>query len=535
MDLSRRHFLRTAGAGLGGLIAMGALKEQPVLASFNPGVNGTNAVALAISASTSSRLATYVIAASDAPSHVKSAADAVCTGINDHLVIQQAIDSLPAGQALVHLSGGHFYPGDMITLDTARTKAITLEGEGRGDMDETHENAQTSIVITKAFNATSPDPGEIPGGTALYCKMDTDFTSVLLRDFKITMKVGSPAQRKVTGIYVWGAWKRQNVDAQNVLINYPARGYYSYGSHDELFNIWIRNHGDHGIMLRDSPDGNLTNCLTEGVNDAWGRGIALYGSRQHTLTNCWAGTAGAEGFYFENSDRNMMIGCKADHCAWNGAKFLNSDACQVIGGQFWDNCQIGGDLQDRSGIALTETSQHCALIGAQVFDDQSAKTQQYGIQMLDSTDSVTLLGNQVWGHASLDIQAGAGGSIATDIEVKSAELTLSSSVAVDLDAYFATKDCVLVGYRAFYTQATNANTGVQVRIGKYAASSALNNAYFSSFTSETSKARGYSKYYNVNALSNRKISRGDVITVGTAGKKLGSGRIVISLLIANTM
>jgi hypothetical protein len=69
------------------------------------------------------RTATYVVAASDAPTWVKAQADAVCDGTNDEIEIQTAIDTVEtSGGGIVSLSAGTFNmsttsPGAHITSD----------------------------------------------------------------------------------------------------------------------------------------------------------------------------------------------------------------------------------------------------------------------------------------------------------------------------------------------------------------------------------------------------------------------------------
>jgi len=62
----------------------------------------------ATGASEAPRTATYVVAASDAPAHVKRQADYVCDGTDDQVEIQAAIDALPALGGEVRLSQGTF-------------------------------------------------------------------------------------------------------------------------------------------------------------------------------------------------------------------------------------------------------------------------------------------------------------------------------------------------------------------------------------------------------------------------------------------
>jgi len=92
------------------------------------------------------RTATYVVAASDAPTHVKAQADYECDGTADDVQIQAAIDALPVpsviytnmieGGGKVLLSGGQFNISSPIEIDRP---SMTLEGMGR---------AQTSLKLT---------------------------------------------------------------------------------------------------------------------------------------------------------------------------------------------------------------------------------------------------------------------------------------------------------------------------------------------------------------------------------------------------
>lgn len=81
------------------------------------------------------RTATYVVAASDAPAHVKAQADFVCDGIADNVEIQAAIDAIPAGFApdfsggVLRLSEGTFSISSQIDLPE---KYLTIQGAGMG-------------------------------------------------------------------------------------------------------------------------------------------------------------------------------------------------------------------------------------------------------------------------------------------------------------------------------------------------------------------------------------------------------------------
>jgi len=79
------------------------------------------------------RTATVVVAAADAPDHLKSAADFVCAGKDDHLVVNAAISALPGTGGRVHLTGGSFsigaIEGTFGGITVARSNVL-LTGEG---------------------------------------------------------------------------------------------------------------------------------------------------------------------------------------------------------------------------------------------------------------------------------------------------------------------------------------------------------------------------------------------------------------------
>jgi len=62
------------------------------------------------------RTATYVVAASSSPAHVKRQADYVCDGVDDQVEIQAAIDASPEG-GTVALTIGDFIISGTINLN----------------------------------------------------------------------------------------------------------------------------------------------------------------------------------------------------------------------------------------------------------------------------------------------------------------------------------------------------------------------------------------------------------------------------------
>lgn len=86
------------------------------------------------------RSATYVVAASNAPAHVKAQADYVCDGTDDNVEIQVALNALPAGGGVVQLTAGTFtLSANIVAYGSYRT----LQGTGSATIIK----ATTDVVV----------------------------------------------------------------------------------------------------------------------------------------------------------------------------------------------------------------------------------------------------------------------------------------------------------------------------------------------------------------------------------------------------
>jgi hypothetical protein len=117
----------------------------PALKAIDNG-DGTYSMGVKLSSSSvyaTGRCATYVIAASDAPAHVKAQADYVCDGTADDVQIQAAIDALTNPFGRICLSSGTFYIASPIVI---HNKMLALWGQGVGET--TLEQAGEGDIIS---------------------------------------------------------------------------------------------------------------------------------------------------------------------------------------------------------------------------------------------------------------------------------------------------------------------------------------------------------------------------------------------------
>ena len=92
------------------------------------------------------RTATYVVAAGNAPAHVKAQADFVCKGVADNVEIQAALDALPA------IGGGVFLPAGTYNcqVNISLSAGVTLRGSGAGNTTLTFSGAAVTNGIVMA-------------------------------------------------------------------------------------------------------------------------------------------------------------------------------------------------------------------------------------------------------------------------------------------------------------------------------------------------------------------------------------------------
>lgn len=103
-----------------------------------------------------------------------------------------------------------------------------------------------------------------------------------------------------------------------------------------------------------------------------------------------------------------------------------------------------------------------------------------------------------------------------------------TAISVDLSGAAATvialhceRACTLLKATLLYTEASSANAGIAVKIGKE-----TDDDYFYTGTSEVSKALWYSK--NVTLLQTG-VGAGDTVILSSAGSKTGTGEIMLVL------
>jgi len=209
----------------------------------------------------------------------------------------------------------------------------------------------------------------------------------------------------------------------------------------------------------------------------------------------------------------------------HGILITNGDYTNVIGNQFYDldEATTYGPIRLR-GCNFCKISDNilysCNTLGITEAD--------YGA---DTTDHNTIVNNIIKAGGIITI---ISEYTLTDYHPVSVALDLSGA-ATDVLVFHADHACQLLGYTLTYTEASSADAGVTVEVGRYQDGVALDDDYFDQTTSEVTKNLGYSKFIATTDLTNKLIVAGDTVTVGTAGGKVGTGEVIITLKIARNI
>ena len=387
---------------------------------------------------------------------------------------------------------------------------------------------------------------KVADGADCHAITGTDVSNVILSDFLID---GNKANQTVGvhGIRIYA----DTQDNENIILQ----------------NIMVKNVKGHGIVLTGSGSHYNLNCIAGNIialdNDSYG--ISYYYVKQGHMFNILAKgntEGGVQAKYGEeininnirsyNNRRGLAIGATDNpltdvnivNCHLNSNSgpglciFPQATDCQVSNvvaknnqrygirneadGVRMSNCICNNNKYD--GIILLNASKN------KIINCTCNNNTRYGIRSYGTADYNQIKNCEAVGNTSAPMEID-GIHDTVDITVKSSVLDLSDA-ATDIEVFHAVTKCQLVGYAIVYTEASSADAGVQIRIGRYRERVALDNDYFDSSTSEASKNKGYVKHFKTSNLSHSVINAGDTITVGTAGRKKGAGEVMLILKIA---
>jgi hypothetical protein len=421
-----------------------------------------------------------------------------------HTVINQAIDDLTAGRTwyeTVQLRGTFSITGpitvDDYTLLDLRQAYLALAASVDDDMFQNGDQTNGNTRITILGGRLDGNKANQSAGYAFDFQLvkHPQFYDVEIANFK------------EHGIYLYRGGS--GGDVSNIGV---------------IQNCFLYNQDKSDILLNEAADVKVLGCELGQADE--------YNIYLGASDNCLAAGnliyAGNHGVYGVDSDALTLTGNRIDECQSHGVRLETSAATSnyhVITGNTLFRCgQAAANTHD--GIVLTNTT-YSTVAGNTI---EARSLQRYAVRETGTSDFNTINGNTLVGHQTSAVLA-VGTSTTYDVHpMASASLDLSAAGA-DVLVWTAPRKACLVGYDLLYTEASSADAGVTVEIGRYQDGVALDDDYFDQTTSEGSKNLGYTTTIMSAALTQQVISRGDAVTAGTAGGKVGTGEVCVKLRI----
>ena len=307
--------------------------------------------------------ATLVVAAAN--SLHPERADYRCTGVNDHLVIQAALDALPATGGEVKLLDGTYNVEVSLALDSYQT----LRGCGRN-----------TILTTTTANL---DIITAIGGAG------TEKVGILIAD----LCVDGPLTNDI-GIY------------------------FNYVDYSKISTVWSLHNGEAGIQLNNSDFNTVIGNTCQEAN-RWG--IYLYSSNNNTITgntcqgndddgiwlsysnnNTVTGNTcqgnGFDGIYLHSSNNNTVTGNTCQGNGHDGIYLYSSNNNTVTGNICFENSQITDNSYDNIYL---KSSDYNLIADKTCRRGALANKPQYGINISNAAcDHNMIHGNNLYDSGS---------------------------------------------------------------------------------------------------------------------------------------
>lgn len=343
---------------------------------------------------------TVLVAASDAPDIIKAAAQYVCTGVNDQLIINEAINTVGEGE--VRLSGGNFYlTGDIIPKDRivlyGRNSVLNVCDEISSTITQAYTGGDTVIHVADASvfvlgQKVSTDAGIDSMYNCHIVAIDTENNTVTV-DRALNNSKGFDANkyRLIADFSAVHCSQVTNVIIEGLTIN----------GNKESYGFYDTRYGSNGIIFAESSQCKAINCT---VNKARGHGILTTMSAQCQVLNCVVDDCQNLGIDVYGGDGGHLIhGCVAKNC--DGIGIQGHNAVNTV----FSNCIA---VNCYEGISAQGTPDNVVITGCEVYNNINC-----GIKCVASVGKmVNIVGNTIIGGSLDGIQIDASAS-ASDFAV----------------------------------------------------------------------------------------------------------------------
>lgn len=409
-------------------------------------VNATTVGATTLNAPTG-RTATYVVAASDAPSNVKAQADITLTADNQLTTAIEA--AITAGAYNIRLSQGTFNESAVCDITTSN---VDLSGSGWSTVIN-YSGQDYFLNINNCDGVTIHDLKVIiaagagvvnhrPDCINLNVNNNSEYYNLWLEG-DLTV-VDTLPQQMMTGIYA--DTTNGNIYRDNIIVNHKrtsiclVRTYY-----DQIINNYCAGNGQYGLDLYDvTAGGTFTSAIGNTIKDVGVDGILIRGHIYTIADNTIINPTGA-GIYFSTGTNDAVItGNNIYSPGSTGIITSNANLRALIeGNKIYDTTQYGMYLRGtshalisdnhiytcvRSGILMETTCSNNDIKGNTIKNIDTGNAGYYGIDVNSgSSNNISL--NTITDSAGLFgiiIRAGNTGNIVTDNDLQRNDAPLSN-------------------------------------------------------------------------------------------------------------
>jgi parallel beta-helix repeat protein len=327
--------------------------------------------------SADTRTATVVVAAYNSLHPEK--ADYQCDGVDDHVEIQAALDSLPSTGGQVILLDGTFNIQSTIGRNISN---ITIRGQGKSTI------LTTSTDNLIFFSFTGTNGSELTGITIADMQIDGANVSNCGIYFEYVDK--SLIQNVCSKRHTSSTWRSGitlvNSDFNNIIGNTCSENSYEgidieYSNSNTIIGNICQGNADCNIYLFESNNNTIANNICQ---DNIYNGIFLGDSNNNTITGniCHRNKFG---IHFDDSNNNTITGNICQGNNWDGIVIVTSNNNTITGNICQGN---GGD-----GIYLHGSNNNTITDNICIANSQEATNTYDDIQICDDSNYNNIQGN----------------------------------------------------------------------------------------------------------------------------------------------
>lgn len=379
------------------------------------------------------RVATLLVAASDALDRTRAQADYICDGAADQVQINAALNALPANGGRVMLSEGIFTIDDPITIPANN---ITLEGQGRstfidGDGLATGEHAIVISGVTHtAIKKLAIQTQDGAGKTCHCIALSNGCNSFTIESVTIVDSDSNGIDISGTNILdgIIRDCSIEDVDDTGIYCSMTG-GNFMLRLH--VLDCFITSCGLDGMKLYDVDYGLLEGnvCYSNGNN-----GIYVLNTNYITIDDNTCILNTERGIYFlgvdnstvednlcySNTEHNIHIGGTSSHNVVEGNQCISANSATSDGIEVDDNCHensitgngcigngrwgiyVSGDRNEITGNHVCTsgddgifiTGSYCLISSNYVYDNsQDTAGACHGIRLSGAADLCNVIGN----------------------------------------------------------------------------------------------------------------------------------------------